>query len=246
MRPTQLIRGRFAYGCAFALVAALLILQAIRAEWLLFRCVCVWLSLDLSLIAAAYFRQNPRVFGKTSAGTLRRCEAALMMPFLAITSSVWRIQNLLSGEPVWNEVMPGVCVGRRCELRCLPPKTALVVDLTAEFPTPAAIRTSVKVVCIPTLDGCAPNLDACLRTFDMICATADSTVYVNCANGHGRSVAFVAAFLLIARVASTPDEAIDKLTEARPRASLNPEQRQFLEKAFENRHLVPIVRPSLR
>src|SRR5947209_17823719 len=60
-------------------------------------------------------------------------------------------------EPCCPEVVPGIWVGRRAYARELPPDITLVVDLTAEFPEPRAVRAGRSYVCLPTLDATAPD-----------------------------------------------------------------------------------------
>ena len=223
------IPARYRFAIVFAGLATVLLWRAIRSEHLAVALLWAWASLDLFLVSLAYLRQNPRVFGKADDGTMRRIRAIVMAPFLFFTWIVWQFQNLCSREPVWNEVMPGLFVGRRCQLACLPPKTTMVIDLTAEFPSPREIRRQTELVCLPTLDGCPPKLADCFRLFDRLDSIGDSVVYVHCANGHGRSVTLVAALLTRRGITETPDTAIQMLRQRRPKASPNADQRRFLQ-----------------
>ena len=232
------IQTRNLIAGVFAALGAILLWRAITSERLPLALILGWISLDLFLVSIAYLRQNSRAFGKTDDGTMRPLRAIVMAPFLCFTWAVWQLQNLCSREPAWSEATPGLFVGRRCPFACLPPKTTTVIDLTAEFPTPREIRRHTKVVCLPTLDGCPPNLADCLRLFDLLDSIRDSVVYVHCANGHGRSVTFVAALLTVRGLAETPDAAIEKLRRCRPKASPNAGQRDFLQELARSRGAV--------
>lgn len=228
MKGMPRIPTRSLFAVVFAGLGAVLLWKSLTNEHLAGRLIFAWISLDLLLVSIAYRRQNARVFGKTDDGTMRPLPAIVMAPFLFFTWLVWRLQNLFSREPIWNEVMPGLFVGRRCSFDCLPPNATTVIDLTAEFPAPGRIRRRTELVCIPTLDGCSPDQADCLRLFELLKANEGAVIYVHCANGHARSVTFVAGLLTQRGITDTPDAAIQKLRQCRPRASPNADQRRFL------------------
>jgi protein-tyrosine phosphatase len=220
---------RYLFALVFAGLGAALLWKSLASQYVAGALIFGWIALDLFLVCIAYLRQDSRVFGKADDGTMHRRPALVMAPFLVFTWIVWQLQNLCSREPVWSQVTPNLFVGRRCPLACLPPKTTAVIDLTAEFWTPREIRRHTKVVCLPTLDGCAPKVADCLRVFDLLDSSSNSVVYVHCANGHGRSVTLVAALLSLRGITETPDAALQKLRECRPKASPNADQRRFLQ-----------------
>lgn len=236
MKGIPRIRPRYLFAIVFAGLGAMLFWKAITSKHFAVALIFGWCSLDLFVVSIAFLRRNFRVFGKTDDGTMRPLRAIVMAPFLFFTWVVWRLQNLSSREPIWNEVTPGLFVGRRCSFDCLPPKTTMVIDLTAEFPTPPEIRRRTTVVCLPTLDGCPPNQADCLRLFDLLNASGDAVVYVHCANGHARSVTFVAALLSKRGITETSDEAIQKLKQCRPKASPNADQRRFLQELLRRQN----------
>lgn len=168
MKGMARIPTRFLFTIVFAGLGGILLWKSLTSEHLAGTLIFAWFSLDLLLVSLAYLRRNHRVFGKTDDGTMRSLHTIVMAPFLCFTWLVWQLQNLFSKEPVWNEVMHGRFVGRRCSFDCLPPNATTVIDLTAEFPTPAEIRRHTRLVCIPTLDGCSPNQADCLRLFDLV------------------------------------------------------------------------------
>ena len=103
--------------------------------WLL-----LWPAVSFVLIAAAYAGLGPGVCGKRADGRLAWWAVALLLPYLLGTWGVWYAVRLLSREPCCDEVAPGVWVGRRPFVRDLPTNISLIVDLTAEFPAPRALR----------------------------------------------------------------------------------------------------------
>jgi len=206
---------------SFALVAGLLLYMAADrggAHWLL-----MWPAANCAAVAAAYFGPGGRIFGKRLDGSRSPAVVAWMSPFLAVQYFTWTLQVLLSSEPCYNEAAPGVFVGRRPRAGEHPPGLDLVVDVTAEFPKPGYHPGGVEYAALPTLDAFVPEpaLYAALVTR----AAAARTVLVHCANGHGRSAAFVAALLVRRRVAKDVDEAMEMVRRARPACRLNPAQR---------------------
>lgn len=205
----------------------MLIPVATNANWI-FAVLLSWLSLDLGLVGLAYLWRWNTIFGKTAAGSLRMGRATLMLPYLALTWIVWRVHHWVARGPIWNEVSSGVFVGRRCRLRQLPPEASTVIDFTAEFAGDKESRVKLNWLSIPVLDGCAPDSASFEQGFNFRDGTRRSGIYLCCANGHGRSATFACALLLKTRVAQTEDEAIAIVSQRRPGASLNPEQRRSL------------------
>jgi protein-tyrosine phosphatase len=187
----------------------------------------------LLLVAAAYFRQMPTVFGKAPRGSMRPLSASLMMPYLSITWIVWWLQKSLLRESVWNEVGPGTFVGRRCRRSELPPNASTVIDCTAEFPADRESRQTLRWLSVPVWDGCAPTKEDFLRACNFVEQIPTLPVYVSCANGHGRSVTLVVALLIARRHFQTAQEAVESIKRSRPLASLNVEQWRFLEEASQ-------------
>lgn len=106
----------------------------------------------------------------------------------------------------------------------MPPDVALVVDLSAEFDEPPEIRRGRKYVSLPILDGGVPDADALRRAVDEVEA-ARGTVFVHCAQGHGRSGFFSTAVFLARGLASTPAEAIEKIQKIRQGCACGPSRR---------------------
>src|SRR5262249_9069783 len=127
------------------------------------------------------------------------------------------------------EVAPGLWVSRRPRERELPPGTALVVDLCAEFPAQRAVCEGRAYVSIPTLDARAPEPHEIVAAVRAVVAAKGHAV-IHCAHGHGRS-ATVAAAVLVHRGQATLDDVEAKLRAQRPRIGLNAHQRRALADA---------------
>ncbi len=218
----------WAYGTFFAVLATGLMTSALRlggGAWLL-----SWPAASSAVLAAGYLGLGPRVLGKRANGTFGAWSIALHLPYLAVAWGIWSAIRRLGREDSWNEVIPGVFVGRRCLARELPEGVALVIDLTAELAVPADVRRSHRVVCVPTLDGSVPD-EATFRAVVQRIAESEEPVFVHCAAGHGRSAAAVVAALLVRGVDPDLEAAIARLRRARPAVHMGPEQRAMAGRA---------------
>ncbi|QDT53692.1 hypothetical protein Pan44_17150 [Caulifigura coniformis] len=225
-------RRRLAYATCFSVLGLVLLGAATTFDAGAAAFFSAWCAVCLLILAAAYFRSWPRVFGKTDAGRLRPARAVVMAPYVLLSVIVWRLQNLFLDRQPWSRITPNLFVGRRCHVAMLPPGTTLVIDVTAEFLTPRSIRESVPFLCSPTLDGCAPTLEQCRAAFESVSWDSHPVVYVCCANGAGRSVTFVAMFLGWLGRAGSAEEAITMIRQARREAGPGTDQRAFLVENF--------------
>ena len=80
---------------------------------------------------------------------------------------------------------------------------------------------------LPILDGDAPRLDDLLRLLKELDPVA-GTLYIHCAEGHGRAGLVAAAILLSRGMVLDPDEAVRMVRAKRPKVSLNARQRKML------------------
>ncbi len=163
------------------------------------------------------------MLGKNKDGDVKLFLVILNLPWLVYTWSVFRIQILLSKEDFANQVdgtsiwisrrpMPGDDIGI----------FELVIDLTAEF---TKDKTDRNYICIPNLDGhwlrnCSP-IDV---------GYAEKPILVHCANGHGRSSAYVARLLIEWGYCSNAESALNMIQASRPLAVPNHSQRARIEK----------------
>lgn len=209
---------------AFLAAAGMLAWLALeRGGW---RLALLWPAADCAAVAAAYFGAAGRVFGKEPDGSMRGPRTWFMLPFLAVVRAVWRLEVALSRERCWDEVAPGVLLGRRPREGEHPPEVDLVVDMTSEFPKPGYHPASAAYHCLPTLDAFVPDAEAFLGLVDA--AAAARRVFVHCAQGHGRSAAFVAALLVRRGLAAGVGEAMELIRRARPACRLNHAQARLV------------------
>jgi protein-tyrosine phosphatase len=224
-------RSRLSYAAAFAMIGGLAAVAAARAGSAVGQAILAWFAANAMMLSLAYFMNWPWIFGKTERGTFRWLPALLMAPILLFVRIVWRLQNLFYRTPLYNEIRPDLFVGRICRFGSLPGGISLIVDLTAEFPTPRSLRAKIQTVCLPTLDGCAPDWVKCQQAFELLGAS-HRRIYVFCANGHGRSVTFAAAWLGQQGICHSASEAVALIQIARPSARPDRDQLSFLTQVY--------------
>jgi hypothetical protein len=225
--------GRYTYAVLFLCGSVALFVAAWLETHTAATIIDGWFAVDLLVVAVAYLWGIALVFGKTPHGSMRLLVALPMLPFLLATWIVWRIQTTILAEPIWNEVVPGLWVGRRCRWRQLPPGVTSIIDCTAGFPSDGVSRRTMRWLSLPILDGCAPTWGDCLQAFKFIDQESNPALFVCCAQGHGRSVTLAAVLLMKWGLAATAREAFEMIKRHRPGASLNGEQWTFLEQAAQ-------------
>lgn len=175
----------------------------------------------------AHLTRTPRLLGKRADGRLHPAVLALLLPYFAFTWGRWLVEWALLRERPWDEVAPGLFLGRWPGGVDLPSGVDLVVDLAAELPAvrPAAV---MEYVSLSTLDTTAPEP----RAFDAVArrvASRTTPVYVHCALGHGRAATLAAATLLLRGQGASAAEVVARLQAARPRVRLAPSQKRLVE-----------------
>lgn len=187
----------------------------------------LWPVLSFALVGAAYLAHQPALLGKRLDGTLAWWAWLLLAPYFLLTWSTWHAARLLGREACASEVVPGLWVGRRPFGHELPEGVRVIVDMTAEFPAPAAVRRHPGYVCVPTLDGTAPEAGALRGLLDRL--HGEEAIYLHCASGHGRSATVAAALLLSRGLAANVRDVEAQLRHRRPGIRLNGTQRRSLE-----------------
>ena len=215
------------YGFSFLLLGGFLAWCGIQSgHWNRF---LLWPALSFWVVAAGYSGLGAQVFGKRPDGTISWYALVPLLPYFLYTWGVWHLLRFVRHEDCYNEVTQGLYLGRRAHARELPPDVQAVVDLTAEFSESAAVRRGREYLSLPILDASVPK-DARFRELVDKVARLPRPVYVHCAEGHGRSAAVVAALLLRTEQASTVEEAISIVRQARPGVRLIRKQRELLRR----------------
>jgi protein-tyrosine phosphatase len=186
-----------------------------------------WVAVTYAIAGASYFLGRPRWMGKRPDGTFSPAMAFVMLPYRPLASAAAFVRRL-SGEAAWDEVSPGLYVGRRVQATELPSNATAVVDLTCEFSEPEAVRSGRVYRCLPTLDGCASEPTEFKAVAAEVAGWSRPT-YIHCAVGHGRSAAFAAAVLLLRGLAKNADDAEALMRRARPGIDLKAAQKRLVD-----------------
>jgi protein-tyrosine phosphatase len=195
----------------------------------------VWPALGLAMAAGAYFGWTAELFRKEN-GRLPLSSRCLLAPLLL---GHWlSLRHYQRRTDAWNEVVPGLWMGRRLNEREARQAVRLgvtaVLDLTAEFSEPAAFRT-VSYLNLPVPDLTAPGPEALRAAVAFIQRERDrGTVYVHCKIGYSRSAAVVGAYLRAAGIAPDPAGAIALMRRARPSLVVRPEAGTAIARWPEN------------
>jgi protein-tyrosine phosphatase len=180
------------------------------------------------VVGAAYVTVSPGLLGKRLDGTIRSTHLLILLPYFLVAWGRWWLTSLLTRETAWDEVAPGLFLGRWPAAEQLPKSVEVVVDLTAEFPRASTIGDARQYICLPTLDTQAPPAAALVSVARRVAETP-APAYVHCAFGHGRSAVMVAAILLRRGVVRDVSEALSLLQAARPGVGLSRSQRARLQ-----------------
>ena len=103
------------YGIFFLVISGGFLLYGYRlGGWygLLF-----WPALAFGVVAAGYLGVGARIFRKRPDGTHSPIAGTILLPYLLFVSMVWQLSRLLRGEACWNEIAPGLILGRRADAR---------------------------------------------------------------------------------------------------------------------------------
>jgi hypothetical protein len=185
----------------------------------------LWVVICFIGVALAYLENKPDQW-KRADGTLTT-QSRLCWPYRAITTFIWRLWHLLTREPAYNQITDTIYAGRRLlDGEPLPPVT-MVIDLTVEFPEPQTLRTCGKYHSFPIFDASAPPPEELLAFARWL--PAEETVYIHCAQGHGRTGLVILAVLLQRKIVTTIPEGIALMQRHRPGISLSSDQRHCIE-----------------
>lgn len=196
--------------------------------------ILLWPAVSLGIMAAAYWGLGPAVFRKEHGG-LPLSTKLLLGPLLwGQRLSLWYYRRQCRA---WDEVVPGVLIGRvLSEREAATLEAEAVLDLTAEFSESRSLLGR-DYRNIPILDLTAPTSEQLLRALAFIRERRQrgKTVYVHCKIGYSRSATVAGAYLLADGKVVTVEQAIQSLRAARPSIVVRPEAQAALEAFAKNR-----------
>jgi len=217
----------FKYAFSFLLISALLVWLAIRHPW--WSPWCVWGAFSFGYVSIAYMWIGPRALFKSREGRHPWWLRVLLAPFMFYTLVVWHVWRWLNPENATDRVGPDLILGRRQVGREFDAEVDYYVDLTSEFQDPPRLRQHPGYRCYPILDAMVPPEDKLAK---WAAEVKDGTVFIHCAQGHGRTGTFALALLLARGEVRTYDEGLAKLQAVRPKLNLNARQEAFMRAYF--------------
>ncbi len=221
------LRSRF-FGVMFLLLGLLLAVYAASKGG--YYLGLLWPAVSLLAAGLAYLWLGPALFGKTPLGTRRLSSRILLMPYCGANWFGWRLLRFVVKEDVWNEAAPKLYIGRRAYVHELPVDVGLIVDLTAEFIEPVTVRSGRTYKSFPILDAHIPHRDEDVLALVEELAMTEDSIYIHCAEGHGRAAMIVALILVAHGVATDAEGALAHIKSVRPKTNLRPHQRAALER----------------
>jgi hypothetical protein len=186
-----------------------------------------WLGVNFCILAVGHIVGAPAILGKNRTGGLSPWSWLVFLPLHLYTVFVWHAYRILSTEPAFNRVDESLIIGRRLLAREVSFTVASYIDLTSEFPEPRFVRGSSGYVSYPILDGSIPKVSDLNKMFSGL---KGESLFIHCAQGHGRTGLVAAAYLVFSGKVADVDEAISLLQRVRPRLRLSIEQKAFLKK----------------
>ncbi len=206
------------YLVVFWCVTAVCVYNALMLNgWAL---LLIWPGISFGLVGLAYGGLGPAVFGKHADGSLGALSVVVLLPYLVYTWLLWHVWRLCTRAAPYQELCPGIKIGRRLLAYEFPKDVEAVFDLTSEFPEPADIRDGKIYRCYPTLDA-RPLLSDALTDAARNVLAASGDVYIHCANGHGRTGTLAVAVLLLSDECKNVEDAVDYAGKRRPGLRLN-------------------------
>jgi protein-tyrosine phosphatase len=192
--------------------------------------ILFWPALSLIVVALGYFGFGSRVYSKSSGQ--HPMWARLLHFFTMLGHELSRRAYARRCRP-WDPLAPGLLIGRQLtvqEVESIKQESVrAVLDLTAEFSEPTALR-SMHYLNLPLLDLTAPSnqeLDSALKFIED--AIAHGSVYIHCKIGYSRTAAVAGSYLIYSGHAANAGEAIAQLRAARPSIVIRPEARATIE-----------------
>ncbi len=187
----------------------------------------MWPGTSFVIVGLGYLRLGARVTGKRPDGTLPLWSRVLLAPYLGLAWLVWQALRRSRTVKPYALVAPRLYLARRLHAHELPEDVSLVVDLTAEFDAPAALRAGRAYHALPSLDGHVPD-EAAYRALVDAVAASEATALIHCAAGHGRSATFMASVLIRRGLAADVDDAERLIRLTRPSIRIGPAQRALI------------------
>lgn len=227
------------YSIVFATFGCLCAISLLSADELWLKPLLASCAIAGFGLALGYGPLGPRVFLKKPSGRLAWTSYLLFWPYHVLNALSLKLFRGMRWARTFDRIDENLYLG------CRPGRAdraalaelgiAGVLDLTCEFSEPTFLRRMGAYRCIPLLDTTAPTVDQLADGAAWIQQQiVAAPVYVHCALGHGRSVLFVAAYLLLSGKSATAEDAVSRIQTIRPGIGLNRAQKAILSTFEQN------------
>jgi hypothetical protein len=160
----------------------------------------------------------------------------LLLPYAFFSGLVLAVNRIVVREAPWDKVEEGILLGAIPlaweRKRLLDEGAGAILNFCFEFPRGEGWAGSMGIVerYEPFLDGVAPAKDQLLDAVAWVREMRDEgkTVFVHCAQGHGRSAVALAAYLILTGKAPDPVAARAMLKSVRPGVRLRADSMALL------------------
>lgn len=194
-----------------------------------------WFGATALLIAVLYFLKDRGGAPERLLRRLPALHALVFLPYTMFGLTVLLLSRLVSREPVAQEIAPRVWLGgaplpwnwralHEAGIDC-------VLNLCIEFPDLAGFRSAgYPYRRVAILDGAPPHPEQLREAVEWAAERHGEgrTVYVHCAQGHGRSATAATALLVRLGIESDPDAARERIKAIRPETRVAARQREVV------------------
>ena len=232
---TQTILFRMKYPIAFNCIATAIITNSLSLATIPMM-VTGYVALTYIFMSLVYVSDKTNAFSKNIQGQIPLKNKLILWPIHIINSVVFKLWESLTRESPYSEISKDVFLGKKLSnqeavkfLSEIGDRKLFVLDLTSELSENMILYKSSFYKNIPVLDASIPTMKALEEGSNFIKeASGNGVVYVHCAQGHGRSALFIAAYLLLAKQALNPKDAENLIVLLRSGVKLNWLQRKLL------------------
>ena len=217
------------FGVLFSFIGLLVLLLSVSfAQITSLGWALLWPAVSYLIAGSTYFFLGAGIYGKSSRGKIALFSFILMLPFLFSLWTLWQVLRIVKKENAFDRLTDKIFIGRRLLTSEFPSEFEHVIDLTCEFNEPAGPR-SVDYHAVPILDGHVPSDESFLNGVELA-ANLPGTIYVHCAEGHGRAGMFCTALLVRLGKFSNIKDAFEFVKDKRPLVAIRAAQEGLLER----------------
>ena len=217
------------FSVTFALLGIALAWSAFTLGSLLGKALALNVAVSALGVSAAYGGLKGRVFLKRQDGTLNKLSWIVHWPFFLLNAVTLVFYRRFSKEDSFSEIVPGLYLGcrpwesdaRKIGIR----NVSHVLDVTSELEEVSFLKGN-GYLNIPVLDYFPPTSAEFAKGINWIArGVQEEGVYVHCALGHGRSAAFVVAYMVQSGKSRDLEDALSSVSAVRPGVRLSERQK---------------------